>query len=163
MSEDASNGFSAKKNCEKPCVLKPIVQINRSLTLRRGAVRGMHFQYPPHAETKIVSCLKGEIFDVAIDVRANSPTFLQWHGAILSAENCQSLLIPEGFAHGFQTLTDDCELLYLHTAPHTPQSEGALNAQDSRVGIAWPEPITEMSDRDQSHPQVSADFQGVSL
>ncbi len=142
---------------------KPIVQINRSLTRRAGAVRGMHFQYPPHAEMKIVSCLTGEIFDVAVDIRSNSPTFLCWHGESLSATNGKSLLIPEGFAHGFQTLSDDCELLYLHTAPYTPYAESALNARDPRLGISWPQPVTEMSDRDRAHPFTSMDFAGVLL
>lgn len=142
---------------------KPIVQINRSLTKKMGTVRGMHFQYPPHAETKIVSCLRGEIFDVAVDIRADSATFLRWHGERLSAENCKSLLIPEGFAHGFQTLTDECELLYFHTAPYTPKAEGALNARDPQLGISWPETIAEMSDRDRSHPFLNGDFAGVLL
>jgi dTDP-4-dehydrorhamnose 3,5-epimerase len=144
-------------------ILKPIVQINRSLTRLKGTVRGMHFQYPPHSEIKIVSCLRGEIFDVAVDIRSGSPTFLQWHGEVLSAENFQSLLIPEGFAHGFQTLSDDCELLYLHTAAYAPQAEGALNVQDSRLGIAWTDPITEMSDRDRSHAYLSDGFRGIVL
>jgi dTDP-4-dehydrorhamnose 3,5-epimerase len=142
-------------------ISKPIVQINRSLTRKTGTVRGMHFQRPPHAETKIVSCLRGRIFDVAVDIRAGSSTFLQWHGETLSEENCLSLIIPEGFAHGFQTLTPDCELLYLHTAAYEPQAEGALNAQDSRLGIAWPLPIGEMSDRDRSYPSLSRDFSGI--
>jgi dTDP-4-dehydrorhamnose 3,5-epimerase len=121
----------------------------------------MHFQYPPHAETKIVSCLKGEIFDVAVDIRSDSATFLRWHGEALSAANGKSLLIPEGFAHGFQTLTDDCEVLYLHTAPYAPSKEGALNLRDPHLGITWPLAITEMSDRDRSYPFLSADFPGV--
>jgi dTDP-4-dehydrorhamnose 3,5-epimerase len=141
----------------------PIVQINRSLTRRDGTVRGMHFQYPPHAETKIVSCLKGKIFDVAVDIRQDSQTFLRWHGEVLSAENNLSLLIPEGFAHGFQTLTDDCELLYLHTELYTPEAEGALNAHDARLDITWPRAITEMSDRDRSHPILDSAFVGVQL
>ena len=140
---------------------KPIVQINRSFTRVRGTVRGMHFQHEPYAEIKIVTCLRGEIFDVAVDIRADSPSFLQWHGEVLSAENCKSLLIPVGFAHGFQTLVDDCELLYLHTAPYTPRSEGALNALDARLAIRWPLAVTEMSDRDRSHPSLRDDFFGV--
>src|SRR5258708_5995830 len=86
----------------------PVAQINQTLTLRRGAVRGLHFQYPPHAEIKFVSVLKGEVLDVAVDLRKGSKTFLQWHGEVLSADNRRSLLIPRGFAHGFQTLTESC-------------------------------------------------------
>jgi dTDP-4-dehydrorhamnose 3,5-epimerase len=154
--------FCMDELCEAG-IHKPIVQINRSLTRRAGAVRGMHFQYPPHAETKIVSCLRGEIFDVAVDIRAGSPTLLRWHGEVLSAANGKSLLIPEGFAHGFQTLTHDCELLYLHTELYTPEAEGALNAQDTRLGITWPTAILEMSDRDRSHSFMGTDFAGVQL
>jgi dTDP-4-dehydrorhamnose 3,5-epimerase len=81
----------------------------------------MHFQFPPHAETKIVTCTKGEVFDVAVDIRRGSPTFLNWHGEELSAENNRSLFIPEGFAHGFQTLSSDCEMIYLHSAVYAPE------------------------------------------
>ena len=159
----SSSGCSARKNCARPAFISRSFKSTVHSHGRTGAVRGMHFQYPPYAETKIVSCLKGEIFDVAVDIRLDSPTFLRWHGEVLSAENRKSLLIPEGFAHGFQTLTDDCELLYLHTAPYTPEAEGALNAQDPRLDITWPCAITEMSDRDRSHPFVGDDFAGVQL
>lgn len=142
---------------------RPIAQINQTLTRSRGAVRGMHFQYPPYAEAKLVSCLRGEIFDVAVDLRRDSPTFLHWHGVILSAKNRQSLLIPEGFAHGFQTLTEDCELIYLHTEAYHPEAEGALNFADSKLGIVWPLVTTEISDRDMNHKLIDQDFQGISL
>ena len=108
------------------------MQINHTLTGRRGTVRGMHYQRPPHAETKFISCLRGEVFDVAVDLRHDSPTFLRWHAEVLSAENHRTLVVPEGFAHGFQTLAEDCELLYLHTAAFAADSEGALNANDPR-------------------------------
>jgi dTDP-4-dehydrorhamnose 3,5-epimerase len=140
-----------------------IAQINRTLTHRRGAVRGLHFQRPPHAESKLITCLRGEVFDVAVDVRAGSPTFLRWHAEVLSDDNQRSLLIPEGFAHGFQTLTENCELLYLHTAAFAPGSEGALNARDPALAIAWPEPITEVSERDASHALISTGFEGLRL
>lgn len=162
-----NRGFFERLFCSEELrdagVHKPIVQINRSVTHELGTVRGMHFQYPPHTETKIISCLKGEIFDVAVDIRSNSPTFLRWHGEILSAKNCRSLLIPEGFAHGFQTLVNDCELLYLHTAAYTPEAEAALNAADPRLGISWPHPIVGMSDRDSLHPLLGQDFGGIQL
>lgn len=144
-------------------VRKPITQINHTLTRCKGTVRGMHFQWPPHAELKFVSCMQGEVFDVAIDLRKGSPTFLHWHGEILSATNQRSFLIPEGFAHGFQALTEDCQMVYLHTAAYDPASEGALNAVDPRLAIAWPLDITEMSDRDRCHPMLSANFEGVEL
>jgi dTDP-4-dehydrorhamnose 3,5-epimerase len=159
-----SRGFLSRFYCadefKAAGVQQPIAQINYTLTRSKGTVRGMHFQLPPHAETKVVSCLHGEVFDVAVDLRKNSPSFLQWHGVPLSAENQCSFLIPEGFAHGFQTLTDDCELIYLHTAAYQPAAEGAVNANDPRLAIAWPLEITEMSDRDCAHPLLAAEFEG---
>lgn len=147
----------------KAGIVKSIVQINHAATNAKGGVRGLHFQYPPHAECKLVSCLKGEIWDVAVDVRYSSPTFLHWHAEVLSAGNRKSLLIPEGFAHGFQALTGDCEILYLHTAAYHPETEGALNAVDPCLDIRWPLPISEMSERDRTRPFVDQTFQGVVL
>jgi dTDP-4-dehydrorhamnose 3,5-epimerase len=140
-----------------------IAQINHTLTTHRGTVRGMHYQMPPDAEAKLVSCLRGAVFDVAVDVRRGSRTFLKWHAEHLSADNHHSLLIPAGFAHGFQTLEDNCELLYLHTARYTPQAEAALNATDPRLSIAWPEPIKAQSARDAAHPPLGQDYQGIGL
>lgn len=142
---------------------KGINQINHTLTRSKGAVRGLHYQMPPHAEIKFVSCLKGEIFDVAVDLRQGSTTFLHWHGEVLSADNRRSLLIPEGFAHGFQTLTEDCELIYLHSAPYVQKAEAALNAKDSKLNITWPLDIAEMSERDSSHPMIKNDFEGIAV
>jgi dTDP-4-dehydrorhamnose 3,5-epimerase len=145
-------------------IFKTISQINRSFTVQKGSVRGMHFQTAPFMETKFVSCLKGEVFDVAVDLRANSPTFLQWHAEILSASNQRSLLIPEGYAHGFQTLSTDCEMLYLHTQKFDPASSSGVNPLDPRLAIAWPIPITEtteMSDGDRHRPMMLPTFEGL--
>jgi dTDP-4-dehydrorhamnose 3,5-epimerase len=139
-----------------------IVQINHTLTAKAGTVRGMHFQQPPHAELKLVSCLRGKVFDVAVDLRQGSPTFLHWHAELLSAENHKTMAIPEGFAHGFQALDYDCELLYLHTSAYQPSAESALNALDPRIAIDWPLPLTERSARDQAHPFLADDFAGIS-
>ncbi len=139
-----------------------IEQINRTLTRRRGTVRGLHLQRPPHAETKVVACLRGAVFDVAVDLRAGSPSFLRWHGATLTAGDARMLLVPEGCAHGFQTLADDCEL-YLHTAAYVPDAEMAIAPCDQRLAIAWPEPITDLSDRDASAPSLDPAFEGVVL
>jgi dTDP-4-dehydrorhamnose 3,5-epimerase len=138
-----------------------LAQINHTFTRSRGSVRGLHFQHPPHAETKVVTCIRGEILDVAVDIRKDSPTFLQWHKEVLSPENQTSLCIPGGFAHGFQTLTDDCELLYLHTASYEPDAEGALNVQDPALSIDWPVEISEMSERDRNHPMLDRNFAGI--
>lgn len=140
---------------------KPIAQINHTYTVKKGVVRGLHFQYPPHTEVKIVSCLRGDVYDVAVDIRKSSPTFLHWYGENLSAANQRSLLIPEGFAHGFQTLTENCELLYLHSEAFHPQAEGALHVADPGIGIVWPIAMTELSERDRSHPFIDLDFKGI--
>jgi dTDP-4-dehydrorhamnose 3,5-epimerase len=138
-----------------------IAQVNRTHTVKRGTVRGMHFQHPPFAEIKVVTCLRGRVFDVAVDLRRGSPTFLRWHGEILDANDVSTLCIPRGFAHGFQVLAEHTELLYFHTAPHRPDAEGALNAADPRLGITWPEQIAERSPRDERHPMLGADFAGI--
>lgn len=140
---------------------KPIAQINHTRTALRGSIRGMHYQMPPHAEMKLVSCIRGEVWDVAVDLRANSPTFLQWHAQTLSADNGQAMLIPEGIAHGFQTITDDVEMLYLHSVAYTPAAEAALRFDDPCLGITWPLPMTEISARDQVHALLSPAFKGI--
>jgi dTDP-4-dehydrorhamnose 3,5-epimerase len=140
-----------------------VAQINHSCTRRAGSVRGLHFQLPPHAEMKLVTCLSGAVWDVAVDVRAGSPTFLHWHAETLSADNHAALLIPAGFAHGFQTLTDEAELLYCHSAAFAPAAEGALNVLDQRLAIAWPRPIVDLSERDRGHARIDAGFAGVVL
>lgn len=142
---------------------RAIVQINHSLTVQRATVRGLHFQHPPHAEVKFVSCLHGEVWDVAVDLRRGSPTFLQWHAERLSAENHRTLVIPAGFAHGFQTLTDRCEMLYLHTAAYHPEAEGGLHPLDPRLAISWPLPVKGLSTRDANHPFLAPDFAGIAL
>lgn len=138
-----------------------VAQINHALTRRRGAVRGMHFQRPPAAEIKLVSCIRGEVFDVAVDLRRDSPTFLAWHGELLSAGNQRSLLLPRGVAHGFQALADDCELIYLHSTAYDPAAEGGVNPRDPRIGIAWPQPIAELSVRDEGRSWLGDDYQGM--
>ena len=140
---------------------RAIIQINHTLTAHQGTVRGLHFQHPPHAETKFVSCLRGEVFDVAVDLRRDSPSFLRWHGEILSADNHRTLMIPEGFAHGFQTLADDCEMLYFHTAAYHAAAEGGLHPEDPRLAIAWPQPVAGLSPRDAGHPMLDDSFLGI--
>jgi dTDP-4-dehydrorhamnose 3,5-epimerase len=162
-----SRGFLSRLFCAHELAAagwhKPIVQINYTHTTQRGTVRGMHYQQPPHAEMKLVTCIQGEVWDVAVDLRTGSPTFLHWHAELLSADNQRAMLIPEGFAHGFQTLSDHVALLYCHTAPHNSAAEAALNAQDPRLAIQWPITITELSSRDANHPLIDTQFIGVSL
>ena len=151
--------------CEKEFIeinhSKKLIQINCSLTNRKGSVRGMHYQIPPMAEIKMVKCLRGSVYDVIIDLRRGSDTFLKWHGETLSNENRRMIYIPEGFAHGFQTLEKDCELLYFHTEFYNPDSEGAIRFDDPRVGIKWPLNVADISQRDKNHPLLSGSFEGI--
>lgn len=160
-----ARGFFSRLFCARQLAecgwTKPVAQINHTLTRQRGTVRGLHFQHPPHAEMKLVQCLRGTVWDVAVDLRAGSPTFLHWQAALLSAENGHALLIPEGFAHGFQALDDDVELLYLHSAEYAPAFEDGLNAGDTRLGIDWPLPIAGQSDKDATRPMLPDDFGGI--
>ena len=143
--------------------VKSIAQINHTRTVGRGTVRGMHFQWPPHSEMKLVACISGEVWDVAVDVRADSSTFLKWYAERLSAENALALLIPEGFAHGFQALTDDVELLYCHSTVYVPEAEAGLSPLDTALDITWPLPVCGLSNRDAGHPMIDVDFQGINL
>lgn len=140
---------------------KQIKQINHTFSEKKGTLRGMHFQYSPNTETKLVSCVRGEVFDVAIDIRKGSSTYLQYFAEKLTEENFKSLLIPEGFAHGFQTLTNNCEMLYFHTNEFAQELEGGLNAKDPMLNIKWPLEIKEISNKDLNHPMLNNDFKGV--
>ncbi|KAB7646300.1 dTDP-4-dehydrorhamnose 3,5-epimerase family protein [Polymorphobacter fuscus] len=161
-----SRGFLSRLFCAEELAqvgfTLPVAQINHTLTETSGTLRGLHFQHPPAAEDKLVSCLRGAVFDVAVDLRAGSPTFLHWHGVELSAENNRALMIPQGCAHGFQALVDGTELLYLHSRMYAPSAEGGLNPLDPRLAISWPLPATIMSPRDAGHQLVDAEFTGVS-
>lgn len=137
------------------------VQVNLSRTVRRGTVRGMHFQKSPAADAKLVRCVRGAVLDVIVDLRQGSPTFLEWHGVELSADAESGVFIPEGLAHGFQALTDDAELLYLHTAAYAPTHEGGVRHDDPRLGIAWPLPVRGVSSRDCSFALLDDTFVGI--
>jgi len=133
---------------------RPIVQINHSLTEQRGAIRGMHFQYTPKAEIKMVKCLAGAVFDVIVDLRRLSPTFGKWNGEELSSDNMKMMYIPEGFAHGFQTLTKNAQLLYIHTACYSPECEGGVRFDDPDLAIDWLLPPAMVSDKDRNLPRL---------
>ena len=137
--------------------------MNHTLTKLKGSVRGLHFQLPPHSETKIVQCLRGTVFDVVVDMRAGSPTFLKWFSHVLSSEAHDSLYIPEGFAHGFQTLEADCEMLYLHSETYVPHAEGGVQVTEPLVSIEWPLPIVGLSQRDKEFPLLETTFTGINL
>lgn len=160
-------GAFARLYCEKELASlieqRRIVQINHSRTAAVGAVRGLHFQRAPHAEMKLVRCLKGRVWDVAVDLRKGSESYLHWHAEELTSANGKMMVIPEGFAHGFQVLEPESELLYLHTSFYTPEAEGALRYNDPTIGIDWPLPVTDISARDLQHPLVNQEFGGISL
>ncbi len=142
---------------------RKIVQINHSFTEAVGAVRGLHYQYAPHAEMKLVRCLKGKVLDVAVDLRPQSPSFKRWYAQELSPQNKYMMVIPEGFAHGFQVLEMGSELLYLHTDFYKPEAEGGLRHDDPVIGINWPLMVTDISARDSSHAYIDNSFRGVIL
>jgi dTDP-4-dehydrorhamnose 3,5-epimerase len=132
-----------------------MVQCNISFNIRRGTVRGMHFQRAPHAETKLVRCTHGAIQDVIVDIRADSPTFGRWLSCELSADNRAALYVPEGFAHGFQTLTDNAEVFYQMSREHHPGSAAGLRWNDPAIDIRWPLEISVISAKDQSWPDLA--------
>lgn len=129
-----------------------VAQVNMSHNRRKGTLRGMHYQHAPYAETKLVRALRGAIYDVIIDLRPSSPTFKRWIGVELTADNRRALFVPEGFAHGFQTLADDTDVMYQVSAFYTPGAEGGARYNDPAFQIEWPLPITVISDKDQQWP-----------
>ena len=140
---------------------KEWLQMNHSFTRKKGTLRGMHFQLAPFREIKMVRCIAGVVYDVIIDLRKDSATFLQWFGAEISAANREMIYIPEGFAHGFQCLTDNCELLYHHSAIYQPGHEGGIRYDDPAISINWPLPVEELSERDANHPYLTTQFKGI--
>lgn len=150
-----------KKDFKEINLEKDIVQINFSLSKHKGTIRGLHYQCPPKMELKMVKCIKGSVFDIALDLRKNSKTFLKWHGEILSSDNIKMFYIPEGFAHGFQTLEDDSELLYFHTEYYSPEYEAGLRYDDPVYNIKWPLEPTQISKRDNSFDYINKDFEGI--
>lgn len=139
------------------------VQFNHSFNTTKGTLRGMHFQHPPYAETKLIRCIQGEAYDVAVDLRRDSPTYLQHFGVVLSAENMYSILIPEGFAHGFQTLADNTILIYHHTQFYTPQADAGIRHDDPALRIDWPLPILNLSEKDKNYPLIDISFNDITI
>jgi dTDP-4-dehydrorhamnose 3,5-epimerase len=133
------------------------VQANHSHSARRGTLRGMHFQRPPHAEVKLVRVLRGSLWDAIIDLRDGSPTYAQWQGFELSDRNGHMLYVPAGFAHGFQTLEDDTDVTYMVSHPYTPAAEGGVRWDDPAIGIDWPLPVSVISDKDTAWPSLTPD------
>jgi dTDP-4-dehydrorhamnose 3,5-epimerase len=160
-------GMFARTFCKQEFVqighAKEFVQLNHSRTQQKGTIRGLHFQRAPHAEIKLIRCIRGSVYDVIIDLRIHSPTFLQHIGVELSEQNMQMIYVPEGFAHGFQTLEDDTELIYHHTAYYAPHSEGGVRFNDPQFQINWPLPPSVMTEKDLNHPLITHSFEGIAI
>ncbi len=140
---------------------RPIQQVNSSFTLEAGTVRGLHHQRPPYMEDRMVRCIRGRVYDVIVDLRAGSPTLLQWHATVLDAERANMLYIPRGFTHGFQALEDDSQTLYLHTEFHTPEATAGFRFDSPSLSIDWPLPVSNLSERDRGLPPLPPDFEGM--
>lgn len=149
-----TRGYFARTFCmrdfEERGLESRFVQHSRSFSAKKGTLRGLHFQTAPHTEVKLVSCVAGAIYDVIVDLRPDSPTHLKWEGFELSADNKRQLYVPAGFAHGFQTLTDDAELNYLISAFYEPAASTGISYDDPALGVKWPLPVSVISDRDKS-------------
>lgn len=152
-------GFFARSWCqrefEEQGLSAQIVQANIAYNRLRGTLRGMHYQHPPYAEIKLIRCTRGAIYDVIVDLRPDSPTYCQWIGVELTAANYRMLYVPEGFAHGYQTLADDVEVVYQVSQFYTPGAEGGARYNDPAFGIEWPVEVSLISDKDRTW----ADFQ----
>lgn len=153
--------YYCKEEFEKIGHTKEWVQMNHSFTNKKGSIRGMHFQVHPFREIKMLRCIAGSVYDVIIDLRKDSATFLQWMGVELSATNKKMLYIPEGFAHGFQCLEDDCQLIYHHSEFYKPGAEAGIRYNDPLINIKWPLPLTVISSRDEEHPYLTEQFKGI--
>lgn len=160
-----SRGWFARTYCKKEFEQighqQEWVQINHSFSSQKGTLRGMHFQNAPYAEIKMLRCIAGAVYDVIIDLRKDSTTFLKWFGTDLSAQNKKMLYIPAGFAHGFQTLEDNTELIYHHTQFYAPSAEAGIGYDDKAINIEWPLAIAEISERDTNHPLIDSTFKGL--
>ena len=158
-------GFFARAFCEREYeaagLASRFVQINNSLSGRKGTLRGMHYQLAPSAEVKVVRAIRGGLFDCIVDLRPDSPTYLKWYGAELTDENRLSLYVPRGFAHAILTLTENTEALYYVSAFYAPQEERGLRWNDPKIGIEWPIEPVELSDKDRAWPDFDPEFHGV--
>ena len=164
--KDFRGSFSRLFDMEEliPVGWPPIAgQVNFSITSLKGSIRGMHAQPGGIPEYKLVTCIRGAVWDVCVDLRANSTTFLSSECVELSAGNALSLLIPPGVAHGFQTMSDDVEIVYCHSAPFDPDSEFGVSPFDPLLGVSWPLEVTSISDRDRNHSLLPSTFEGLSV
>ncbi|MEO5967270.1 MAG: dTDP-4-dehydrorhamnose 3,5-epimerase [Ferruginibacter sp.] len=160
-----SRGWFARTYCKREFAQighdKEWVQINHSFSNLKGTIRGLHFQHNPYGEIKLLRCVSGAVYDVIVDLRKDSPTYLKWFGTELSAENKNMLYIPKGFAHGFQTLKENTELIYHHSEFYNPDAESGLRFDDEILNIKWPLKVAEISERDKKHQLLNSTFKGL--
>ncbi len=153
-------GFFARMWCQEELEARGLascfVQSNLGFSQEAGTLRGLHYQVAPHQEAKLVCCIRGAVYDVIVDLRPGSSTYRQWVGTELTAQSHRMIYVPEGFAHGYQTLADHSEVLYFVTASYAPEAERGLRYDDPAVGIEWPLPARHVSDKDRSWPDISA-------
>jgi dTDP-4-dehydrorhamnose 3,5-epimerase len=158
-------GFFARSWCSEEFSSKGLdtrlVQCNVSFNKKKGTLRGLHYQLPPHAETKLVRCTRGALYDVIVDLRSDSPTFLKWFGVELTSENHRMLYIPQRFAHGFQTLEDGTEIFYQMSDFYEPKAARGLRWNDPRLEIAWPDSNCTMSEKDRGYIDLDPTFDGI--
>ena len=148
-------GFFSRVWCEKEFaeygITSHLSQANISFSHRAGTIRGIHYQSQPHSEMKAIRCVRGAIYDVVLDLRQDSQTYCQWHSEELTADNYRMMVVPEGCAHGFQTLADNSEVLYLVSSSYNSESDKGVRWNDSAFGICWPQPVSLISKRDKEH------------
>jgi dTDP-4-dehydrorhamnose 3,5-epimerase len=165
-SEDQRGSFErlyCSDTFESVCGFEHVAQANFSQTSTTGSIRGLHLQLTPESEKKLITCTLGKVFDVAVDMRQGSPTFLNHFSIELNSIDAQSVLIPEGVAHGFQSLSSNAGLIYFHSRNYSPQHEFGFNPFDPRLGIDWPLELTDISDKDANHEFIKSDFTGLPL
>lgn len=160
-------GFFARMFCKDEFAAHGLetdfVQVNNSLSVKAGVLRGMHYQLPPFAEVKLVRCVRGSLYDFIADIRPDSPTFGKWFGAELSAENRTMMYVPRGFAHGFITLEDNTEAVYLVSNVYGPEQERGVRFDDPAIGVQLPRDVTEISPKDAAWPDLDPTFHGLEL
>jgi len=158
-------GWFARLFCQKELLSlnhnRQIQQVNSSFTKKMGTIRGLHYQSPPYAEDKIVRCISGRVFDVMVDLRKGSSTFGQYHSVLLDSAKMNMVYIPKGFAHGFQTLEDDCQMLYLHTEFYAPDYDRGIYYDSPNLDIKWPLEALDLSDKDKNLTHLDMSFEGI--
>lgn len=162
-----SRGLFARTFCKKEFQKighsKEFVQFNHSVTLQKGTIRGMHYQVPPSSEIKLIRCIRGNVYDVIIDIRYGSSTFLKYHAVELNEANMKMIYVPEGFAHGFQTLENNTQLIYHHTQFYNPEHERGIRYNDPATNIHWPLVPVNLTEKDNNYPLIDYNFKGIKI